>query len=203
MNNLLSFNDYITEEAGLGLTVFDLDETLFHTKAKIKVMKDSKVVASLDNREYNTYKLKPGESFDFGEFRSAEVFLKTSTPIAKMIGKAKAIIKNAFASGSKVIISTARANFDNKDVFLSALNAHGIDTNKIKVERAGNLGLGSNPKNKKVIFRKYLRSGLYKRIRFFDDDMNNIISFKSLQKEYPDVKFEAWHVQQDGTVKKI
>lgn len=200
---LASFKAFLYEDAGMGLTIFDLDETLFHTKAKIKVFKNGKVIASLNNQEYNSYKLKAGESFDYGEFRSSEVFEKTSTPISKMIGKAKAIIKNSFASGSKVIISTARANFDNKEIFLRALNAHGIDTDKLHIERAGNLGLGSSPKNKKAILRKYLRSGLYKRVRFFDDDMNNLISFKSIQKEHPEINFEAWHVQSDGTVKKV
>lgn len=198
----ITFKAFLEEQAELGLTVFDLDETLFHTKAKIKVIKDGRVIHSLDNQQYNSYKLKQGESFDYGEFRSAEVFEKTSTPVAKMIGKARAIIHNAFAKGSKVIISTARADFDNKEVFLRALDAHGIDTSKIHVERAGNLNLGSSAKNKKVIFRKYLRSGLYKRIRFFDDDTNNLTSFKSLQKEYPHITFEAWHVDRDGSVSK-
>jgi hypothetical protein len=197
-----TFKAFLEEQAELGLTVFDLDETLFHTKAKIKVIEDGKVVHSLDNQQYNSYKLKQGQSFDYGEFRSAEVFEKTSTPVAKMIGKARAIIHNAFARGSKVIISTARADFDNKEVFLRALDAHGIDTSKIHVERAGNFNLGSSAKNKKVIFRKYLRSGLYKRIRFFDDDTNNLTSFKSLQKEYPQITFEAWHVSKDGSVTK-
>jgi hypothetical protein len=197
-----TFKAFLEEQAELGLTVFDLDETLFHTKAKIKVIEDGKVVHSLDNQQYNSYKLKQGQSFDYGEFRSAEVFEKTSTPVAKMIGKARAIIHNAFARGSKVIISTARADFDNKEVFLRALDAHSIDTSKIHVERAGNFNLGSSAKNKKVIFRKYLRSGLYKRIRFFDDDTNNLTSFKSLQKEYPQITFEAWHVSKDGSVTK-
>lgn len=201
--SIKSFKVFINEEAGTGLTVFDLDDTLFKTFAKVKVIKNGKVTTSLTNQQYNTYKLAPGEEFDFGEFRSAEVFQRTSSPIANMIGKAKAIIKNAISKGSKVIISTARANFDNKDIFLQALNAHGIDTDKLYIERAGNLNLGSSPKNKKAVFRKYLRSGLYKRIRFFDDDINNLTSFKSLQKEYPDTSFEAWHVQHDGTIKKV
>lgn len=199
----INFRSFMNEEEGLGLTVFDLDETLFHTYAKVKVMKDGKEVASLTNQEFNGYKLKKGESFDFGEFRSAEIFAKTSTPIARMIGKAKAIVRNAIAKGSRVIISTARKNFDNRDMFLDALRVHGIDTDNIRIERAGNLDLGSTPKNKKAIFRKYLRSGIYKRVRFFDDDLNNVKSFKSLHKEYPNISFEAWHVQEDGSIKKI
>ena len=46
---------YIVEASGRGLTIFDIDETLFHTKAKINVKKDGKIVASLTNVEYNNY----------------------------------------------------------------------------------------------------------------------------------------------------
>jgi anion-transporting ArsA/GET3 family ATPase len=201
---MLSFSSFITEQTrGKGLTIFDIDETLFQTKALVKVMKDGKVVRSLDNQEFNTYKLKDGESYDFGEFRSAEVFQNTSIPIMKMIEKARAIIKNATASGSRVIIVTARADFDDKKKFLDTFRRYGIDIDKVYVERSGNLNLGSSAKNKRFIFHKYLRSGKYERVRFFDDAMSNLIMFKALQKRYPDVTFEAYHVKHDGSIKKV
>jgi hypothetical protein len=73
----------------------------------------------------------------------------------------------------------------------------------VYVERAGNLGLGSSAKNKRFIFHKYLRSGKYERVRFFDDAMSNLIMFKALQKKYPDVDFYAYHVSHDGSIKKV
>jgi hypothetical protein len=201
---MLSFRSFITEQTrGKGLTIFDIDETLFRTSAKIRVMKDGKLVRSLDNQEFNTYKLKDGESYDFGEFRSAEVFQNTSVPIMKMIQKAKAIIRNAVNAGSRVIIVTARADFDDKKKFLDTFRRYGIDIDNVYVERAGNLGLGSSAKNKRFIFHKYLRSGKYERVRFFDDAMSNLIMFKALQKRYPDVTFEAYHVKHDGSIKKV
>lgn len=204
MGSMLKFSQYISEQsAGKGLTVFDIDETLFRTAAKVKIIKDGKVVRTLDNQQYNTYKLKPGESYDYGEFRSAEVFQNTSVPIMKMIEKAKAIIKNAVAAGSKVIVVTARADFDDKKKFLATFRRYGIDIDNVYVERAGNLGLGSSAKNKRFIFHKYLRGGQYKRIRFFDDAMSNITSFKALAKQYPDTEFFAYHVQHDGSIKKV
>lgn len=201
---MLSFQSFITEQTrGKGLTVFDIDETLFKTSALVKVIKDGKVIKQLDNQEYNTYKLEDGESFDYGEFRSAENFEKTSIPIWSMIKKANAIIKNAVNAGSKVIIVTARANFDDKNKFLNTFRRYGIDIDKVYVERAGNLGLGSSAKNKRFIFHKYLRGGKYERVRFFDDAMSNITMFKALQKQYPDIKFEAYHVQHDGSIRKV
>jgi hypothetical protein len=199
-----TFRDYLLEQRGdKGLTIFDIDETLFRTKAKVDVVKDGEVVRSLDNQEFNNYKLMPGEEFDFHEFKSARVFQKTSTPIGNMIGKMKSILRNAVKRGSRVIVVTARSDFDNKEVFLNTFRAHGIDIDSAYVERAGNLGLGSPAKNKRFIFHKYLKSGDYGRIRLFDDSRQNLNTFMSLQKKYPDVTFEAWLVDEDGSTKKF
>ena len=195
-----TFKQFLDEAAGKGLTIFDIDDTLFHTDAKVYVKKDDKVVNTLDNQEFNTYKLKNGEEFDFGEFKSAKLFQQTSTPIGKMIKRAKAIIKKAIPKGSKVIMATARSDFDDRDTFLDTFRAHGIDIDKIYVERAGNLGLGSPAKNKKVVFQKYLKTGLYKRIRLFDDSKQNLNSFMSLAKKYPDTTFDAYLVGTGGNV---
>jgi len=201
---MLTFRSFITEQTrGKGLTIFDIDETLFQTKALINVMKDGNIVKKLTNQEYNDYKLQPGEKFDYGEFKNAKIFHDTSIPIWSMIRKAQAIIKNAVNVGSKVIIITARANFDDKHKFLDTFRRYGIDIDKVYVERAGNLNLGSSAKNKRFILHKYLRSNKYERVRFFDDAMPNITMFKSLQKHYPNVSFEAYHVKHDGSIKRV
>jgi len=198
-----SFNQFIIEKSGKGLTIFDIDETMFITKAKVKVVKDGKVIKTLDNKQFNKYVLKRNEEFDFGEFTSAEIFNKTSTPIARMIDKVKAILKNATKAGSKVIIVTARPNFDNKDLFLDTFRQQGIDIDNIYVERAGNLGSGPAADNKIVIFKKYLDSKQYKRIRLFDDAITNIKALLSLKSEYKDVEFEGYLANHNGSVRRI
>ena len=198
-----NFKTFILEAEGKGLTMFDVDETMFITKAKVKVMKNGKVIKKLDNQQFNTYKKKAGEEYDFGEFKDAEVFNRTSTPIARMINKVKAILKNAVRAGSKVIIVTARPNFDNKKLFLDTFRNQGIDIDKIYVERAGNLGGGPAADNKKVIFRKYLDQKIYKRIRLFDDARSNLKAFLSLQKDYPGVSFEAFLAKPNGSVSRV
>ena len=198
-----SFSEYLEERSGIGLTIFDIDETMFKTKAKVKVMKDGKLVKSLDNQQFNKYKLKKGESFDFGQFRSAEIFNKTSTPIARMINKVKVILKNATKAGSKVIIVTARPNFDNKELFLDTFRKQGIDIDNIYVERAGNLGTGPAAQNKVVIFKKYLDQKKFRRMRLFDDAMSNIKAFLDLKKEYKDVDFEGYLAKENGSVNRI
>lgn len=196
--------EYVIEAAaGKGLTIFDIDETLFRTKAKINVIANGKILHSLNNIQFNTYKLKKGEEFDFGQFKSAEVFNKTSTPIGAMIAKAKAIIKNATKKGSKVIVVTARGDMDDKELFIKTFEAQGIDMSDVYIERAGNIGLDSSAKNKEVVFRKYLDTGKYKRIRLFDDSMENLLALTSLKEEYPDVTFEAYRVNKNGSIKAV
>lgn len=185
------------------LTIFDIDETLFHTKAKVAVVKDGKVVRMLDNQEFNTYKRKPGEEYDFREFKSAEVFRKTSTPIVRMVEKAKAIVKAKSNPHSRAIIVTARADFDDKEMFLQTFRDHGIPIDQMHVERSGNLGIESPAEAKKVVFRKYLNTKNYIKTRLYDDAMSNLKAFLELRAEYPNVEFEAWFVSPNGSVKRI
>ena len=194
--------DLILEAAGRGLTIFDIDETLFHTKARVKVKKGRKVVKILDNLEYSKYKLKPGEKIDFGEFKNAKIFNTTSTPMANMINKAKAIIRNASRKGSKVIFVTARADMDDKKLFIDTFKAQGIDMSKVYVERAGNFGTETG-KIKTIVFRKYLDTGKYRRIRLFDDSMENLLALLALRDDYPNVSFEAYRVSKKGSIKTI
>lgn len=185
------------------LTIFDIDETLFHTKAKVAVVKDGKVVRMLDNQEFNTYKRKPGEEYDFKEFKSAEVFRRTSTPIVKMIEKAKAIVKAKNNPASRAIIVTARSDFDDKKMFLQTFRDHGLPIDQMHVERSGNLGIDSPAEAKKVVFRKYLNTKNYTKTRLYDDAMSNLKAFLELQSEYPNIEFEAWFVKEDGSVKRV
>lgn len=186
-------------KGNMGLTIFDIDDTLFHTTAQIKVMKDGKVVRSLTNQEFNNYQLQPGEEFDFGEFRSAEKFAQESEPIKPMINTLKRILDRA--TNTKVIMLTARADFDDKDKFLGTFEKYGIDMSRIHVHRAGNLPGDDPPAYKKASWvRKYLNTGKYNRVNLIDDSMTNLKVFKSLEQEYPQVDFDAYFVKPSGSV---
>jgi hypothetical protein len=187
-----------------GLTIFDIDDTLIKTITNIGIKKKGKVVKTISNQEFNNYKLKGGESFDFSEFRDAKKFNKTSQPIKRMISKAKGILNSVKAKGgnSKVIMLTARADFDDKKLFLDTFRKFGLDIDNIYIERAGNLS-GTPDVTKKVILKKYLNSGKYARIRMFDDSVRNINMFMGLKKEYPSVQFFGYLVGEGGRVKEI
>lgn len=198
-----NFKTYISEAKNKGLTIFDIDDTMFKTKAQVKVKRDGKIVKILPPKAFNTYKLGKGEEFDFGEFNSAKLFQQTAVPIGKMIAKFNAILKNAVKAGSKVIIVTARADMDDKKLFLDTFRSHGIDIDKAHIIRAGNLGLKSSAAAKAQVFKQFLDTNEYSRIRLFDDDMSNLKALLSLKSDYNDIEFEAWLANDKGQIKKV
>ena len=196
------FTKYLAE-GNKGLTIFDIDDTMFKTKARVLV-KNTKggTPKPLTPQQFNSYKLSKGEYYDYGEFKSSNLFFKTAIPIGKMISKAKAIIRNATAKGSKVIIVTARADMDDRDLFIRTFEEHGIPMDKVYVERAGNMSNKSSAAAKQIIFRKYLKTEKYARIRLFDDHKENLDALLELKREFPHVNFEAYLVNKEGRVKK-
>ena len=194
---------FLPQRAGADLVIFDIDDTLLHTTAKIKVINDQgQVVRDLTNQEFNNYELQPGEQFDFGEFRNAEKFRQESKPIVPMVRKLKTIL--AHAGNAKVIMLTARADFDDKDTFLQTFKDLGIDMSRVHVHRAGNLPGDAIPAEKKAVWvRKYLNTKEYNHVRLYDDSMSNLRVFKELKKEYPDVDFRAIYVGPEGSTQTV
>jgi hypothetical protein len=195
-----TFQTFSEATGGQGLTIFDIDKTLFTSDVKVNIKKDGKIV----KRGVSSWvKLGPGEEFDFGEYKDAKRFAQTASPIGRMLAKAKAIIKNATKAGSKVIFVTARADMDDKKIFINTFKAHGLDMSKVYVERAGNLGVVDTAKNKQTVFKKYLDSGKYARVRMFDDGIANLRALLSLKDDYPGITFEAWLVNPRGSISTV
>lgn len=201
------FKEFVEEQEFKtgSLTIFDIDDTLFHTTAQIAVIKNGQVVKKLTNQEFNHYPLSDGESFDFSEFRDSHKFYHESKPISRMMEKAKAILANSVKNpNSKVVIITARADFDNRDKFLDTFRKHGFDIDKVRVERAGNIAGDFIPAFKKaIIIRNYLNIRQFNKVRLFDDSMSNLAEFLKLKSEFPSVSFEAYFAYPDGTVKRV
>lgn len=200
---MLKFKEYIKDNKGY-LTIFDIDDTLFHTTAKIIIRKSGKALKKLTSAEFNTYKLSPGESADFSEFSDAEKFSKESTPITKMLNKAKALLADTERHpNNRVIIVTARPNLDDRDTFLNTFKKYGLNIDKVRVERAGRISALSAPQSKAIIINNYLRTNQFNKVRLFDDSINNLKEFLKLEKHFPDIKFTAWHAHTDGTVRQV
>lgn len=198
-----TFNDYTKEvymemtnaqKYGAGITFVDIDETLFKTFAKIIVKNKhtGEKVKELTNQEFNTYKLQPDEDFDFYQFRDAKLFKQTSKPIMPTINRIKRMVTRIQEQPdrpSRIIFLTARADFDNRDEFLSAFEEYGIpmkDKNLVYVARTGNMKTGTIAERKRDVILKYLDSGLYRRCRMIDDDLRNLQFFNHLAQNLPE-----------------
>jgi deferrochelatase/peroxidase EfeB len=172
---------------GYGITFVDIDETIFKTFATIKVMKNGLLVRSLNNQEFNDYKLQEGESFDFGEFRSADIFHKSSKPIEEVILELKKILNliSSNSEGSRIVFLTARSDFDDKEKFLNTFRKFGIDIDSARmyVDRTGNIKEGSVAEKKKKVVLTYLKEGKFRRVRLLDDNLDNLKEFLTIKNE--------------------
>ena len=231
------FSEYMTNEFsrvkyGAGITFIDIDETVFRTFAKVLVIDKAsgKVKRELDNQEFNSYVLQDSEEFDFQQFRSAEIFRKTSIPIKQTVNRIKKMLGNIHEKSlnSKIVFLTARADFDDKNEFLKTFETHGIKMDKpqVYVERTGNLKTGTVEERKKQVMLKYIRTGQYRRVRLIDDYWGNLKAIKEIEDELPKeiedkviktynldysdgqehlppISFYALHVQPDGSLKRV
>jgi hypothetical protein len=211
MKSLLEHIETLDEAARKSsLHVFDIDDTLFHTNAKIHVKdRNGKTVQTLTNAEFNDHQLPAGHHYDFHEFRSAQKFATTSHPIPKMLRKMKAIHSHIVkVPNSRVIMNTARADFDDKNKFLDTFRRHGVPVDHadkpIHAHRAGNEPGNDLPAVKKnVVLRRYLDRHPYGSVHMYDDSKTNLHHFLKLKKEYPSTNFHAWHAQPDGSLQRF
>jgi hypothetical protein len=188
-----TFEQFLSEQAHSTVHYFDVDKTLMHTDTTKVHVKDENGnhVESLDPQQFNHHQLKPGHSYDFSEFRSAERF-KTARPIGKMMKKMVALHKR----GKKVEILTARSDFDDKKKFAQKWKQHGVDISKgnIHVRRAGNIKLPTHEAKAKIISDGIRKYG-HKVVHLYDDHLPNIQAALDLKKQHPDVTFHGHHIQ--------
>jgi 2-keto-4-pentenoate hydratase/2-oxohepta-3-ene-1,7-dioic acid hydratase in catechol pathway len=66
--------------------VFDIDDTLFKTSARVKIVNtDSGIEHYKTSEQLKNYSLTCDESASFSEFKDAEIYCKESSPIKPMI----------------------------------------------------------------------------------------------------------------------
>ena len=82
--------------------VFDFDDTLATTAARVVVLEHGQFSHSISAAEFNTYKLNPNQSFYFGEFKNPE-FIINGKPLGLI-----ELAKEIHAEGHSLYILTAR-----------------------------------------------------------------------------------------------
>lgn len=184
---MISFSQFLREKS---IHYFDVDDTLSHTPDSVRVHVKDKTgnrVKSLTTQEFNSHKLKSGQTYDFSDFTSSDLF--KVTPVKPMLAKMKAIHNN----GGKVEILTARSDFDDQKKFADKWKAVGVDIDKVHVRRAGNLRMQPD-QAKAIMIAKAITEHGYKAIYLYDDSMKNIQAMLRLKKRFPNVKFKGFHV---------
>lgn len=166
--------------SGESITIFDLDDTLVVTNARIAV-RDSKTgeVFHLTPQEFNEYEHQPHHEVNYSQFEDPNI-LRAGRLVEKILG----ILKQTYENSTAVGIITARNKGSMiREFFLE----HGIDIHPkfvIAVNDPAEGFHGSVAEKKQQAFRRLYEMG-YRDFKFFDDDINNLKLAKELEAELP------------------
>ncbi len=185
------------------LNIFDLDDTLFVSSARIRVIKDGEFVARVTTAEIKMYKDKPGIVFDMSEYESSKRFYDTATPIEKMLRRAELVVKHQGRNSATIII-TARSDLDDKDLFIEKFRMHNFPIDRIYVERSGNIGDGTlaSDVTKPIVIKRYIDHNQFSKVRMWDDHEPNLKALLRMRESYPQIEFEPYIVDPQTGVPK-
>ena len=142
--------------------VFDFDDTLATTTARIKVMDGAGLVTHVQPRDFSNFKLNVGEYFDFTEFRD-DRFIKDADPTFLMH-----LAQEVSEEDQDVYILTARED-DSADAIQSFLASYNVNAKTIHC-------VGGTQKNIPQKKREMLLTIMakYDKIYYYDDNSDNI-----------------------------
>lgn len=188
---MINLRDYILEKFSVAgnesdkILLFDVDDTLLKSEVQVHVVKGGKLLRKLSSSEYNSYKLQPGEDFDYVEFEDPKILNNKSVFL-----KYWDTLQREYKNGTHIGILTARSN---SDMFYDLFKNHGVTIKKELVFAINDpkLGLkGNTIEDRKANAIKRLIDWGYKTIVFFDDNVNNLKSAKKLEDKY-DIKIHT------------
>ena len=197
MGIIPSFNQFLNEKvrpfSQTSITVFDLDDTLVITDAKIKVCnKLTGECYSLTPEEFNEYEKHPDHELDFDDFKSLEIM-----KAGKLIHYYLKILADAYKMKRAVGIVTAR---DDREMIYKWMKEHvGFHVAKdliYAINDPVHKLTGTISEKKKEAFRQYIEMG-YQNIQFFDDDSANLKLVKELETEYPHINLSVYRADKN------
>lgn len=159
------------------LVIFDLDDTLVKTDAKIKIVhrRSKKIIMELTPQEFNNLENVSSHMLDFDDFDCPEI-LRQGRIIHSVFSK----LKSYYKKGIPVSIVTARSSSKLvRDFFLE----NGIDIHPSLIIAVNDPVLnlkGSIPEKKQEAIKGLIDSG-YTKLVFFDDSQDNLILAKDLE----------------------
>jgi FMN phosphatase YigB (HAD superfamily) len=161
------------------LWIFDFDDTLVRTDAKVHVTEPDGTTFDLSSGEFAIYEKRPGQTFDYTDFQ------KLINP--RVIKWTNRILRNIYAyyGPDNIVILSARSSREPIIQFLHDIGLPGIEV--VALNNADPLAKAT------WIDARIKRDGL-KEIEFLDDSYENVASVRKLQLLHPEVKIVARHV---------
>lgn len=167
--------------------VFDVDDTLLRTNAKIKVIdrKTKEVKKVLSSQELINYKIGMNEYFDFSEFDDPK-YIQTSLKLPYGFKILRTIFngiqKNK--SQSKIYILTARTS-KIRDAIHKKLKSEGMDIPTSNIFTVGDMlkTISTIAERKQSILIRLARR--FDKIEYFDDDPRNLQQAAKIKKVVP------------------
>ena len=176
MRHILTLEEFsIRGKKSDKVLVFDIDDTLITSNAKVLVKKNEEVVKELNSSEFNEYKLKDGEVYSFEKFRDLGIMLSSEMrPYFDTL-------KREYARGVHIAILTAREDKDMIHNFF--IQKSGIDIHPKLIFTTGDDKSDCSIAEKKAkCIRKLVQYG-YTTLVFFDDNIDNLHSAQKMGKE--------------------
>lgn len=173
------------------LYVFDLDDTIIQTTARIKAIHDDGSVEWLTSQQYSELTSYEGIQFDFTEFNSREILMSEAAyPLYVVFG-------GLIFAGYNVLLLTARENYDIIDEWASE-NLHvGLTQIRTKLTPVHGFMVNCvhdpesqlvNPNTptaeaKKHVLQHIISKGGYQEIHVFEDSDEICKKLKSLERD--------------------
>ena len=157
------------------LSIFDFDDTLVSTQAKVYITHANGEEETFTPAEYAVYEPQEGDQFDFNEFEGP---LKDPAVIKKNFNLLLQVLDKS-SRNRRTAILTAR---NNPVPIRNFFKENGIENIEI-------VALGSSdPQDKADWIEQQAQKG-WNDIRFMDDSAKNIFAVRKMAKKYPDVNW--------------
>jgi len=171
------------------ICIFDLDDTLVKTDAKIKVYQKETgdLLQSMTPEEFNGYVNLHGHVLDFEDFNDLQILLG-----GKLIEKNVKILKEC-AQEHPIGMITARSHLMSVLEFIYEKRLPIKENLVFAVNDEDSRFRGSVAERKKQAFIELIERGFNDFI-YYDDNLDNLRAAETLIKEY-DIKMKTHHVQ--------
>jgi len=164
------------------LNVFDFDGTLVNTDSKVYVTHSNATKSKLDADEFNKYKTKSGDKFDYSEFFDLDYLINPKL-IKSVFNKFKNSIRD---KKSKTIILTNRKN---------TIGIRNYFNKKLKLSGFDIIGTGiPNPSGKYNILKSMIEKYGFNHIEIYDDSSSNLNVLKKLENVIPNITINVHKV---------